>query len=49
MQARFHDPTLGRFLSPASIVPNSADSQSLDRCSYVLNNPLRYTDHAPVA
>ena len=44
MQARFYDPTLGRFLSPDSIVPGYGNPQALNRYSYVLNNPLRYTD-----
>ena len=44
MQARFYDPALGRFLSPDSIVPDPSNPQSLNRYSYVLNNPLRYTD-----
>ncbi len=48
-QARFYDPTLGRFLSPDSIVPGYGNPQSLNRFSYVLNNPLRYTDHASAA
>ena len=35
---------VGRFLQPDSVVPDYADPQSLNRYSYVLNNPLRYTD-----
>ncbi len=42
--ARFYSPKLGRFLSPDSIVPGYANPQSLNRMSYVTNNPLRYTD-----
>ena len=42
--ARFYDPALGRFLSPDSIVPQPGNPQSLNRYSYTLNNPLRYTD-----
>jgi len=42
--ARQYDPYLNRFLSPDSIVPNPANPQSLNRYSYVLNNPLKYTD-----
>ena len=41
---------LGRFLSPDPIVPNPANPQSLNRYSYVYNNPYRYTDpsgHCP--
>lgn len=44
MNARFYDPLVGRFLQPDSIVPDYANPQSLNRYSYVLNNPLRYTD-----
>ena len=43
-KARLYDPLLGRFISPDSIVPNPEDPQSLNRYSYCLNNPLKYTD-----
>jgi RHS repeat-associated protein len=43
-KARLYDPVIGRFISPDTIVPNPGDSQSLNRYSYVLNNPLKYTD-----
>jgi RHS repeat-associated protein len=42
--ARFYSPKLGRFLSPDTIVPGAANPQAFNRYSYVLNNPLRYTD-----
>ena len=42
--ARYYDATIGRFISPDSIIPNPANPQSLNRYSYCLNNPLRYTD-----
>ncbi len=42
--ARFYSPKLGRFLSADSIVPGYDNPQNLNRYSYVLNNPLRYTD-----
>jgi RHS repeat-associated protein len=42
--ARFYTPTLGRFLSADTIVPGYANPQSLNRFSYTLNNPLKYTD-----
>jgi RHS repeat-associated protein len=42
--ARHYDPVIGRFMSPDSIVPDYADPQSLNRYSYVMNNPLIYTD-----
>jgi RHS repeat-associated protein len=42
--ARFYSPRLGRFLSADSIVPSPYNPQSLNRFTYVLNNPLKYTD-----
>jgi len=42
--ARYYDPSLGRFISPDTIVPSSQNPQVLNRYSYVGNNPLRYTD-----
>jgi len=42
--ARQYDPALGRFLQADTIVPNPANPQSLNRYSYTLGNPLRYTD-----
>jgi len=42
--ARYYDAALGRFIQADSIVPRPGDPQSLNRYSYVLNNPLRYTD-----
>jgi len=42
--ARFYSPKLGRFLSPDTIVQSFANPQTLNRFSYVINNPLRYTD-----
>ena len=42
--ARFYAPKLGRFLSADTIVPGYANPQNLNRFSYVLSNPLRYTD-----
>ncbi len=42
--ARYYDPIIGRFISADTIVPNFADPQSLNRYSYVENNPLRYID-----
>jgi RHS repeat-associated protein len=43
-KARLYDPVLGRFITPDSIVPDYSNPQSLNRYSYALNNPLRYTD-----
>ena len=42
--ARWYDPVAGRFLQPDTVVPAPGDPQSLNRYSYVLNNPLRYRD-----
>jgi RHS repeat-associated protein len=42
--ARYYDPIIGRFISADTIVPNFANPQSLNRYSYVENNPLRYID-----
>jgi hypothetical protein len=35
---------VGRFVSADTVVPDFANPQSLNRYSYVLNSPLRYTD-----
>ena len=43
-EARYYDPTLGRFISADTIVPGVYDPQSLNRYSYVQNNPFSYTD-----
>lgn len=43
-EARYYDPTLGRFVQADAIVPRSSNPQSLNRYSYVLNNPLRFID-----
>lgn len=42
--ARYYDPSIGRVISPDTIVPNPANPQSLNRYSYCLNNPLKYID-----
>lgn len=44
MNGRFYDPLLGRFLSTDDYVQAPFDSQSFNRYSYCLNNPLKYTD-----
>ena len=44
MNGRIYDPTLGRFLQADPIVQAPTNSQSLNRYSYVFNNPLSYTD-----
>jgi RHS repeat-associated protein len=43
--ARWMDPSLGRFTSPDSIVPTSTQgTQAWDRYAFVNNNPVRYND-----
>lgn len=42
--ARLYNPAIGRWLSPDPTVPNLYDGQSLNRYSYVLNNPLSALD-----
>ena len=42
--ARWYDPYLNRWIQPDTIVPDPGNPQSLNRYSYVLNNPLRYSD-----
>ena len=44
MGARWYDPYLNQWIQPDSIVPDFSNPQSLNRYSYVLNNPLQYTD-----
>ena len=42
--ARYYDYDIGRFISPDSIVPEPLDPQSLNRYSYVINNPVNHVD-----
>ena len=42
--ARWYDPVLGRFVQADTIVPSPGKPQDFNRYSYVLNNPLKYTD-----
>ncbi len=42
--ARYYDAAIGRFAQPDSMIPNPYNPQSLNRYSYTLNNPLKYTD-----
>ncbi len=44
MNGRIYDPTLGRFLQADPHIQAPQNSQSYNRYSYVLNNPLSYTD-----
>ncbi|MBI4761327.1 MAG: RHS repeat-associated core domain-containing protein [Chloroflexota bacterium] len=49
--ARWYDPSLGRFAQADTIVPTQTqDVQAWDRYAYTSNNPVRYTDptgHCP--
>ncbi|GGE96299.1 hypothetical protein GCM10008027_21670 [Pseudoalteromonas gelatinilytica] len=44
MNGRIYDPTLGRFLQADPFIQAPLYSQSYNRYSYVINNPLSYTD-----
>lgn len=44
MNGRVYDPELGRFISADPLIQFPYDPQSYNRYSYVLNNPLKYTD-----
>jgi RHS repeat-associated protein len=44
MGARTYDPMVGQFLSADSIIPSLARPQSLNRYSYVENDPINYND-----
>ena len=44
MNGRIYDPTLGRFMQADPVIQFPHLSQSHNRYSYVLNNPLAYTD-----
>jgi len=42
--ARYNASTMGRFMTPDPLGGKLVDPQTLNRYSYVVNNPLRYTD-----
>ena len=44
MNGRLYDPVIGRFFSPDNFVQIPEFSQSFNRYSYCLNNPLKYVD-----
>ncbi|MDC0601888.1 hypothetical protein OAP14_02535 [Aliiglaciecola sp.] len=44
MNGRIYDPNLGRFLQADPHIQAPKNSQNYNRYSYVLNNPLSYTD-----
>ena len=44
MRGRIYDPTTMRFLTPDPLIQSPISSQSLNRYSYVYNNPVNFTD-----
>lgn len=44
MNGRIYDPVIGRFISADPFIQDITNLQSLNRYSYVLNNPLSFTD-----
>jgi RHS repeat-associated protein len=44
MNGRLYDPITGRFLQADPIIQSAYDGQNYNRYSYVMNNPLSYTD-----
>jgi RHS repeat-associated protein len=42
--ARYYDQSIGRFISPDTVIPNAADSQSYNRYAYCLNDPIQFND-----
>ncbi|MBK7407938.1 MAG: RHS repeat-associated core domain-containing protein [Saprospirales bacterium] len=43
-QSRYYDPVLGRFLQPDRWIPRPEDPQTLNRYTYVGNNPVTFID-----
>jgi len=44
MNGRIYDPQLARMASPDPMLQDPMNSQNYNRYSYVMNNPLKYTD-----
>jgi RHS repeat-associated protein len=44
MNGRLYDPVVHRFLQPDNFVSDPQNTQAYNRYSYVLNNPLKYSD-----
>jgi RHS repeat-associated protein len=42
--ARYYDTAIARFIQPDSLIADLYNPQNLNRYSYTLNNPVRYTD-----
>lgn len=43
-RARYYDPSLNRFVSADTLVPDGKNPQAFNRYAYGLNNPVKYTD-----
>ncbi|VVM19200.1 hypothetical protein BSPWISOXPB_8546 [uncultured Gammaproteobacteria bacterium] len=43
MNGRVYDPQIGRFLSADPYIQSPYNTQSYNRYSYTINNPLKYT------
>lgn len=51
MNARYYVPSLGRFISADTLIPDSTNTQSWNRYTYVYNSPLTLVDndgHCPM-
>lgn len=44
MNGRLYDPVVHRFLQPDNFIQDPNNTQNYNRYSYVLNNPLKYSD-----
>ncbi len=44
MNGRMYDPVLAMFLSPDNFIQSPGNTQNYNRYTYVLNNPMKYTD-----
>ncbi len=44
MNGRLYDSVIGRFLNPDPVIQDVQNAQNYNSYSYVLNNPLKYTD-----
>jgi len=42
--ARMYDPVIGRFISADTVIQSPYNPQTLNRYSYCVNNPMKYTD-----
>jgi len=44
MNGRMYDPVVSRFISPDPFIQSPSQSESFNRYSYCMNNPMRFTD-----